>query len=63
MRIPPLTSKKFLTKMLRENYFEEKFSIDSLNTQKSEVTSIMNVNLIPYEVLRNEVVYINLISR
>ncbi len=50
MRIPPLTSKKFLAKMLRENYFEEKFSVDALNTQKSEVTSIMNVNLIPYEV-------------
>jgi len=49
-KIPPLTSKKFLTKMLRENYFEEKFSSDALNTQKTEVTSLMSINLIPYEV-------------
>ena len=48
--------------MLRENYFEEKFSIDALNTQKSEVTSIMNVNVIPYEVInKTKVGYIYLI--
>ena len=36
--------------MLRENTFEEKFSVSALETLKTEILSLINVNVIPYEV-------------
>lgn len=48
--LPGSVIQRFLGKMLRDNYFEEKFSEDAKKMQKSEVHSFLNVNILPYEV-------------
>lgn len=39
-----------LVRLLRNNNYDQRFSEDARKMQSSEVTSFMNVNIIPYEV-------------